>query len=395
MSRKRIALLTTSRADYGLLKPLWLELQKTDFDPFMIATGAHLMPSQGRTLQQIEDDRVEPLETVDLEVSGDSETDLCRAMGTGMVKFSLLFEKLKPDLLVVLGDRFELLPACNSALIHKIPIAHLHGGEATFGLIDEAIRHSVTKMASLHFVAHEAYRRRVLQMGESPDRVWNVGAIGLDNFRRFSAWSRQELEQKTGLDFSQPVLLVTFHPVTLDSYEEAEAQADEVVSALEELPYQVLATLPNADTGGQQIEKRLLSAIERYPQRFKLVSSLGMKGYMSAMQHSAAMVGNSSSGILEAASFRLPVVNIGDRQAGRIQAENVLQVDCEREKIQAAVQTALSEGFLSCLRAMENPYGKGRAAEKIVAQLLQVNLNDKSRLLKKRFYDLPESCFKE
>nr|WP_243755406.1 UDP-N-acetylglucosamine 2-epimerase [Thiomicrorhabdus sp. 6S3-12] len=393
LKRAHFGIVTTSRADYGLLKPLWSELQETEFKTTMIATGSHLMEAHGKTLSTIKADDVTPLESVDLMLAGDSEMDVCRAVAVGIEKFSELYSSLKFDLLIVLGDRYELIAACNAALIHKIPIAHLHGGEATFGALDEAIRHSVTKMATLHFVSHEVYRRRVIQMGESPDRVWNVGAIGLDNFRQVNGWTQNELEQKTGLDFSQPVLLVTFHPVTLDSYQDAEAQADELVSALENLPYQVLATLPNADAGSQQIIQRLQVAHKLHPQRFTVVSSLGMEGYISAMRYSSAMVGNSSSGILEAASFRLPVVNIGDRQAGRIQPGNVIQVECQFEQIKEAVAKALSKDFKASISSLVNPYGEGETAKKIVARLSEVSFEDKQVLLKKSFLDFPADCF--
>jgi UDP-hydrolysing UDP-N-acetyl-D-glucosamine 2-epimerase len=356
----------------------------------MLATGSHLIKSQGLTIDLIKKDGIEPLIAVDMQITSDSEEALCQGIATGLAEFSKVFTQHAFDLLIVLGDRFELLSACNAALIHNLPVAHLHGGEATFGVIDEAIRHSVTKMSALHFVAHETYRKRVIQMGENPQSVFNVGAMGLDNFNTVEAWSKQKLEKNTGLDFSKPVLLVTFHPVTLDESSTAESQANQLVMALEELPYQILATLPNADAGGQQIKRRLENAVEEYPEKISLVTTLGIAGYMAAMQYSAVMVGNSSSGILEAASFQLPVVNIGDRQAGRIQPSNVVNCECQKELILDAIELCFSKAFVTEIKDLQSPYGSGIAAQKIVKTLKDVDLSNTKKLLKKQFYDI--SC---
>lgn len=392
MNKARVAIVTTSRADYGLLKPLWKAFQGNSvFELMMIATGGHLQETQGYSVKFIEKDGITPLINVDLQQNGDSESSVCEAMAHGLLGFSECFTKNDFDLLIVLGDRYELLPACNAALIHKIPMAHIHGGEATYGLIDEAIRHSVTKMSALHFVAHESYRNRVIQMGEHPSKVFNVGAIGLDNFNQVKPWSKKKLEMETNLNFTQPVLLLTFHPVTLDAYDSATEQANQLLSALEQLPYAVLATLPNSDTGSLQILKRLKQAMHDYPGKFEVVSTLGVQGYSAAMKYSAAMVGNSSSGIIEAASFKLPVVNIGDRQAGRIQPINIIQTECEVDPIKQAINKALSSEFNQSLQEMKNPYGDGGTAQKIVEQLAKVDFKDKAALLKKQFYDLEQT----
>lgn len=379
MSRHKLVLVATNRADMGLLMPLWQRLQQEDrFAVSWLMTGV--------LAQQNWPDLAH--HSINMPLQSDSENSLCQAMSTELSQVSTWLEKESPDLLIVLGDRYELLAVAVAALIHKIPIAHLHGGESTFGVVDEAIRHSVTKMASLHFASHEKYLQRIIQLGEQPQKVWLVGAIGLDNFANRPGWSQQQLSEKTGLDFSRPVILLTYHPVTLDDYQSAQAQALEVMAAIQSRSEAVLMTRPNPDTGGQQILKVFEQAAEQQPDRFKLVDTLGIEGYSAAMKYASAMLGNSSSGIIEAATFHLPVINIGDRQAGRIAPQNVLNVACNQEAIQLGLNLAMSEDFVELCQQTDNPYGQGNTAEQIVQALLSVDLDDKATLLKKSFYDI-------
>lgn len=390
MSVVNIAMVTTSRADYGLLKPLWSVLKgAVDFNVTMLVTGSHLLESQGYTYRHIKTEGVSPIVKVDMKIQSDSDKDLAQGVANGLSGFSKVFSEYDFDLLIVLGDRFELLSACNAALLHRLPIAHLHGGEITIGVIDEAIRHSITKMSALHFVAHEDYRRRVIQLGEQPASVFNVGAIGLDNFDMNQACSKRELENKTGLDFSSPILLLTFHPVTLDDQQSLVTQAGQLFKALEAMSYQVLVTMTNADMGGNIISQRCQLSQERFPEKFKVVSSLGTKAYIAAMKYSAVMIGNSSSGILEAASFKLPVVNIGDRQLGRVKPDNVLDTPCEENAIKQTVEKAMSTAFKVRMESLRNPFGTGHTAEKIMGVLRKTDLKNREKLLKKYFYDLP------
>ena len=394
VSQQKIAIVTTGRADYGLLKPLWDKLASSTVHSLtMIATGAHLVKPH-LTVEQIEKDQIAPLLTVDLKLTGDNEEAICLGISEGIVGFSRIFSHQNFDLLIVLGDRYELLSVCTAALVYKIPIAHLHGGELTEGAVDDAIRHCVTKMSALHFVAHDSYRKRVIQLGEAPDRVFNVGAIGLDNFSAVEPISKKQLTGLTGLDFDKTVLLVTFHPETLETELSVNQQVDELFVALNALAYPVLATFSNTDTGGETVRIRFQQLAEQFPGRFCLINTLGISGYMAAMTFCSVMVGNSSSGILEAASFKLPVVNIGDRQKGRIRAANVLDVACRSSDIEQAVNRALSNEFSKALENLKNPFGDGHAVQKIVPLLDDFLAKGSKKLLKKQFYDVPFSVEK-
>lgn len=390
MGKIRTAVITTSRADYGLLCPLIKRLKDDEaFDPELIVTGSHLSAAHGMTIDQIQADGYEKCGIVEAMVSSDTESGICEAMASGLKRFSSIYSEGKPDLIIVLGDRYELWPACISAVVYKIPIAHIHGGEATFGAIDECIRHSVTKMSSLHFPSIDLYAKRIIQMGEEPERVFTVGALGIDNIREMELMSLEELNAFTGVDFSHNTALMTYHPVTLDEYETGAGQTEEILRALisfKEL--NVLITAPNMDTGYQSIFNIIQHYAERYPTRIKLVRSLGQRAYLSSLKYAGLMVGNSSSGIIESASFRLPVVNVGDRQAGRFKPSNVIDCECTEDSVKAAVRKAISEEFTASISDLKNPYGDGDTAEKIIQVLKQVDLTDKSKLLKKRFFDI-------
>ncbi len=387
-----LLLVTTGRADYGLLCPL-IDALRDDggFAVRLAVTGGHLAASRGETVRLIAEEGRAPLAgTVDLALQGDTADDICRAVATGLAGFSRLYERVRPAMIIVLGDRYELWAACIPAVIHRIPIAHIHGGETTFGAIDDAIRHSITKMAALHFASTASYARRLVQMGEDPRRVFVVGALGLDVIRTVDLLSPHELAVRTGVDFSRPVALMTFHPVTLDDYEAAGRQARAVLEALRRTDLHVLASMPNTDPAAERVRAEIERYCAMYPERFVLVANLGSQAYLSAMRYATLMVGNSSSGIIEAASFALPVVNVGDRQAGRIRPANVIDCPCDEKAVSAALAKARSPEFRRSLAGRTSPYGDGRAAQRIVEVLHQrVPWRQPDLLLKKGFYDLP------
>ncbi|BBP45521.1 UDP-N-acetyl glucosamine 2-epimerase [Thiosulfatimonas sediminis] len=386
----RIALVTSGRADYGLLKPLWLALEAdAEFSPSMIATGSHLVAEQGNTLDFLKNEGITPLYTVDMKISGDSAAALGAASGLGLACFAEFFERHDFDLLVILGDRVEMLAVATAALLNRLPIAHIHGGEATFGMLDDAVRHSLTKLSALHFVAHPVYARRVIQMGEAPQRVFTVGAIGLDNVTQIPRLSVSELSQRTGMDWSKPTILLTYHPVTLNAPSLAYAEMQTVLAAALASDLQILVTMPNIDAGGGQIYQAIIEGQRAAAEQLHFVKSLGQQGYLSAMQHCALLLGNSSSGIIEAASFKKPVVNIGERQLGRLAAKNVCHVTCDTQQILNAINQVSSVDFQQSLADLQNPYGQGESAAKILVELKKINLDDRNGLLKKGFDDLP------
>ena len=382
---RTIGVVTVGRSDYGLFRPV---LRRIADDPELslrlIVAGAHLLPQFGTTVDAIEADGFSVAERVEMALASDSPEAVAKSVGVGVTGFAQSYASDRPDLLLVLGDRYEMLAAVVAALPFNIPVAHIHGGELTEGAIDEAIRHSVTKMSHLHFAATEEYAQRIMQLGEEPWRVVVSGAPGLDNLNAFQPRSRGELEGEFGLDLSTPPLLVTFHPVTLE-YARAGEQMSALVEALERSRLPIVMTYPNADTGHHEIANLAEEFAQRAPQ-VSLLVNMGTDAYFSLMGRAAAMVGNSSSGIIEAASFGLPVVNIGNRQGGRIRAANVIDVECESDAILDGIRLATSSDFRAGLAGLVNPYGDGQAAGKIVDVLRKVALDD--RLIVKRFHDI-------
>ena len=386
---KRIMVVTTGRADYGLLYPLIKKIiENKRLDLQLVATGTHLSHFHGNTVQLIEADDLKVTDRIEMTMKSDTENAICNSISTGLKKFSVLYNKSNPDLLVVLGDRYELLSVCIAAVIHKIPIAHLHGGEATFGLIDDPIRHSVTKMSALHFASIDLYAKRIIQMGEHPERVFVVGAIGLDNIKTLPLMSCEELSKYTSVDFKKKVALMTFHPVTLDLYESATTHIQEVLNALLITDLIVIITMPNSDTSGNLIYQQIEKYSNKYPKKFKVIKNLGQKGYLSSMKYAQFMIGNSSSGIIESASFKLPVVNIGDRQAGRYKPMNIINCSCNEESILKGINQALSLEFKQSITELDNPYGDGNTADRIINIIDSIELSNKSKFIKKGFFDL-------
>jgi UDP-hydrolysing UDP-N-acetyl-D-glucosamine 2-epimerase len=387
--RRKVCVVTTSRADFGLLRGLIKSIRAdTALRVQVIASGMHLAQGFGRTWRDIEAEGIKIDRKIRLRLTGDSSLANLKSVCLGFKGFAESFAELKPEIVVLLGDRFELLAPAISALMLQIPIAHIHGGELSEGAIDDSIRHAITKLASLHFAATESYRRRIIQMGESPSRVFNFGAPGLDQLYGSTLLTRTQLEQELGFPLRDSVALVTYHPVTRD-VGSASVQVGCLVAAIKASGLKAVFTMANADAQGSLINNRLRAACAQNPERFKWIPHLGHRRYLSCLEHCAVMVGNSSSGLTEAPSFRLPVVNIGDRQRGRVRGTNVIDVPCSRAAILQGIKRAISPRFRASLRGTRNPYDRfhdGRASEQIKDVLKHVSLSDD--LLKKSFYDL-------
>jgi len=384
---RRIAVVTTTRADFGIYRPLLKRLAgDAGVTLQVIAGGMHLRAEFGMTIEEIGEAGFAVAARVDLLTGDDSPAGVAEAMARATRGFAEAYAALAPDIVVILGDRFEMHAAAVAAQPLRIPLAHLHGGELTLGALDDSFRHSMTKLAHLHFVATETFRRRVLQMGEEPWRVVVCGALGLDNLTDTPALAAAELEARIGLPLTPAPLLVTFHPETRDAMPVAE-QAGALLEALDAAGLPVVFTAPNADAGGREIRRLIETYVAAHPAA-RLVDSLGTPGYFALMGKAAAMVGNSSSGIIEAASFGLPVVNIGERQQGRPRAANVIDVPRQADAILAGIRKATSKAFRASLAGLRNPYAVDRPAGEIIHRALtSVPLGDV--LVKKGFVDLP------
>lgn len=385
MNRK-ICVVTGTRAEFGLLRWLMEGIRShPNLTLQVVATGMHLSPEFGSTYREIEEAGFNIDAKVEMLLSSDSSVAVTKSMGLGVIGFSETYERLAPDIVVVLGDRFEIFAATSAAMLAGIPIAHLHGGETTEGAFDEAIRHSITKMSHLHFVAAEEYRRRVIQLGEHPERVFNFGGMGIDAIKRIKLLSREELERSLGLKFCEKSLLITFHPVTLEGEASSARQMRELLAALARLDDTTLIfTMPNADTGGRELGAMVHEFVETHPSA-RVFASLGQLRYFSCLAQIDGVVGNSSSGLAEAPSFNIGTINIGDRQKGRLKAVSV--IDCEPycEAINSALDTLYTDSFQACLSTVSNPYGQGGASEAIVKVLANYSLVD---IKKKSFFDL-------
>ena len=387
MKQRKICVVTGTRAEYGLLRWVMEGIRESEqFELQVIATGMHLSPEFGLTYREIEQDGFHIDRKVEILLSADTPSSISKSMGLAMIGFADALEQLKSDLVLVLGDRYEIFAAAAAAMMAKIPIAHLHGGEATEGLIDEAIRHSITKMAHLHFVAAEDYRQRVIQLGEHPDRVFQVGGLGIDNIMRLPLLSREALEESLEFSLGERNLLITFHPVTLEQNTSAQ-QIRELLAALKQQERtQLIFTMPNADTEGRVLFKIIEEFVQQNSERAKAFTSLGQLRYLSCLKHVDAVVGNSSSGLAEAPSFQIGTVNIGDRQRGRLKAKSVIDCEPNQQSIQKAFERLYSNAFQEQLASVQNPYGEGGASAAIVKVLEKLSFED---LLKKQFYDLP------
>ncbi len=387
---RRICVVTVARSDYGILRPLLRRIDEApDLELSLVAAGTHLAPEFGNTIEEIRGDGFEIALTVDLSLASDRPGGIARSMGLGTIGFAQAYEQLRPDLLVVLGDRFEMQAAALAAVPFLIPIAHIAGGALSGGAIDDAFRHAITKLSNLHFVETEDYARRVVQMGEEPWRVHCTGALGLDNLNEIERLSLDDLDRRFDLELEagEPPLLVTFHPVTRE-YKETRRYMEALLAALEDCGRPLVFTYPNADTNGRVIIEMIERFLRDCP-RARCVPHFGTVGYFRLMSQAAAMVGNSSSGIVEAASFKLPVVNIGTRQLGRLAPENVVATGYGRDDILEGIHRVTSPDFRNGLKTLVNPYGDGHAAERMVEVLRTVAL-DEARLIQKTFHDLDQ-----
>jgi len=382
---KKICVVTGTRAEYGLLYWLMKEIElDKELELQLIVTGMHLSPEFGLTYKTIEkefkiDKKIEML------LSSDTSVGISKSMGLAQISFAEAYEDLKPDLLVLLGDRYEIFSAASAAMIANIPIAHLHGGETTQGAFDEAIRHSITKMSHLHFTAANEYRNRVIQLGENPSRVFNVGGLGIENIKRLKLLSKEEFEKSIDFKLNKKNIIVTFHPVTLEK-STAKEQFQELVDAIDELEdTNIIFTKANSDTDGRVINSMIDEYVSKNHDKSVGFTSLGQLRYLSALQYVDAMVGNSSSGLIEAPSFKIGTINIGDRQKGRIRADSVIDCCENKESILKAVKRLYSSEFQELLNTVKNPFGNGCSSMNIIKELKKINLEN---ILKKSFYDL-------
>ena len=383
---RKIAVFTGTRAEYGLLYWIIKGLhQSLKAELQLIVGGMHLSPEFGKTIEQIEADKFPVSDKIEFLLSSDTPVGIAKSMGLALISAADTFERAKPDLLVVLGDRFESMAICQAAMVAQIPIAHIHGGETTEGVIDEAVRHSITKMSHLHFTATEDYRQRVIQLGEDPAKVWNFGAPGIDSIKALALLTREELSESIQFDLvNAPYMVVTYHPVTL-SRDGALEDLKRLLGVLNEYPeYKFLITYPNADTHG----RALIPLLEKFERELKgrvlLIQSLGQLRYLSALKHSDLVIGNSSSGLIEVPSFKVPTINIGNRQKGRIAGETVINCDGSQKSIQNAITLALSSLFQAKCRDSVNPYGEGDSSHKILNKIINMDLDG---LVFKSFFD--------
>jgi len=364
---KKVCVVTGTRAEYGLLRPVMERIEASDrLRLQVVATTMHPVPQFGMTLSQIEEDGFRVNETVENLLCADTPASVAKSTGLATLLLSDAYRRLSPDIVLLLGDRFETLAAATAALLMNIPIAHIHGGEITEGAVDEQIRHAVSKMSHLHFTATEAFRRRLIRMGENPSHVFAVGAPGIDNILSIPLPTREELEEELGWHFGEKSALFTYHPATLSPGKTRE-EIETILGTLEAVGLSVLFTYANADEGGHRINEAIEAFAARDPRRYKVVKNLGQRRYLAAMKHVDLLVGNTSSGIIEAASFHKPVVNIGDRQKGRLRSGNV--IDCTPQEVAEAVEKALSPAFREACRSCTNLYGDGRSSERIVGVL--------------------------
>jgi len=385
---KRICIVTGSRAEYGLLRWVMEDIkQSSKLQLQVIVTGTHLSPEFGYTYRDIEADQFHIDRKLEILVSSDTPNGVTKSMGLAMISFADALEELNPDIVLVLGDRFEIFCAVSAAMVACIPIAHLHGGEVTEGAIDESIRHSITKMSHLHFTATETYRNRVIQLGEQPNSVFHVGSLGIDSLLRLKLLSRNSLQESLGLRLGEKNLLITFHPVTRDK-DSSIQQMSELLNALSMLTNtHLIFTMPNADVCGRTLARMVDDFVENNLNAYAF-SSLGQLRYLSCVKHVDGVVGNSSSGIIEVPTLRKGTVNIGDRQLGRIKAESIIDCEPDRDSICEAIKILYSENFRQKLIKMENPYGNGGASHNITQILEDLPLE---MSVKKRFHDLPNS----
>ena len=391
--KRTICVVTGSRADYGHLRGLIKEIQNDqDLKLQLVVTGAHLSKQHGLTYKNIEQDGFKIDTKVNVLHHDDTQEGITRTMGIACQKFAKVFKKLMPNLVVLLGDRYEIFAVAVAAYVARIPIAHIHGGEVTKGAFDEAFRHAITKMSHIHFAATEIYRRRIIQLGEHPKYVFNFGAPGLDCLYQQGLLDKDELAKELDFVLDGDVAIMTYHPVTLEKRNPLK-QLKTILDVINGFDLKVIFTEANADTNGQWINRCLKEHAKRYPQKYKFIVNLGQRNYFSCLKHFNLVLGNSSSGIIEAPSFGIPVVNIGDRQKGRIKAKNIIDADDTQDSIRKGIKKALSPQFYRFIRNIKNPYLKytdGRINFRIKEKLKSLNTNED--LVKKQFFNIRFKC---
>ena len=384
---KKVCIVTGTRAEYGLLRTLIKKIDNdNDLELQLVVTGMHLSPEFGLTYQEIEQDGFMITERNEMLLSSDTPNGITKSVGLGTIGFADIFTRIAPDMVVILGDRYEALAAAIAAMIHRIPIAHIHGGELTEGLIDESIRHAITKMSMLHFTTTEEYRNRVIQLGEQPDRVFCVGALGVENIKTQVLMSKQELEKSIDFKLDMPYMLVTFHPVTLEDGT-AKEQFENLLRALDRIEgYRIIFTKANSDTDGRIINQKIDTYVGKNEGKATAFTSLGMVRYLSALKYCEMVVGNSSSGIIEVPSFHIPTVNIGDRQKGRVRGKSVVDCGYTSEEIANAIYTAQMMNKNNTLLNEDNPYEGKNTSENILRLIKNYLTTDID--LKKHFYEI-------
>ena len=384
MRKRKICVVTGTRAEYGLLYWLMKEINVDNaLSLQVVATGMHLSEEFGNTYKKIEKDGFTIDKKVDISLTSDTELAITKSMGLGVIGFADVFNKLQPDLVVVLGDRFEIFSAVSAALIAKIPVAHLHGGEVTEGVIDESFRHSITKMSHLHFAATDEYRNRIIQLGEQPDKVFNVGGLGIDNINKLKLLSKADFENAINFKLGEKNILNTFHPVTLEK-STSRMQFQALLDSISELRNtKIIFTKANCDIDGRVINSMIDDYVAKHDNTIAF-TSMGQLNYLSALQFMDAVVGNSSSGLIEAPSFKIGTINIGDRQKGRIEADSVISCLPKKRNIDSAFNKLYSKEFQNILDKVENPYGKGGASKEIINIIKGVSLQN---IIKKPFHD--------
>ena len=382
MNKRKICVVTGSRAEYGLFYPILIKIQESNkLELQLISTSSHHSTEYGLTYKQIENDGFNIDDQIENLFLTDTKSSIVKSTGIATSLLSDSFDRLQPDIVLLLGDRYETHAAATAAMLMNIPIAHIHGGEITEGAVDEQIRHSITKMSYLHFCATETYRQRIIQMGEDPARVFNSGAPGIDNIKNLNLLTKKILEKELNWKLTSKSALFTYHPVTLKN-NNISNDLEAILSILEKFDFNILFTYANADSGGRFINQKIEEFCKIQPAKYKVVKSLGQVKYLSAMKYVDLLIGNTSSGIIEAASFKKPVVNIGDRQKGRLRGENV--IDCNLNSLQDSIKLALSSSFKNKIKNMNNIYGTGAAADIILDKLI----NEPISVIKK-FRDQP------
>ena len=382
MNKRKICVVTGSRAEYGLLCPILIKIQESNkLELQLISTSSHHSTEYGLTYKHIENDGFTIDDKINNLFPSDSNSSIVKSTAKATALLSDTFDRLEPDIVLLLGDRYETHAAATAAMLMNIPIAHIHGGEVTEGAVDEQIRHSITKMSYLHFCSTETYRQRVIQMGEDPARVFYSGAPGIDNIKNLKLLTKNKLEKELNWKLTSKSALFTYHPVTLEE-SDVEIDLEAILSIVETFSFNILFTYANADSGGKAINQKIEEFCKIQPARYKVVKSLGQIKYLSAMKYVDLLVGNTSSGIIEAASFKKPVVNIGDRQKGRLRGENV--IDCNLNSLQDSIKLALSSSFRNKIKNLNNIYGTGSAADIILDKLI----NEPISVIKK-FRDQP------